>query len=333
MKDNTIEIMINYSIIVPHKNIPKLLQRCLDSIPQRNDLEVIVVDDNSNPDIVNFDDFPGFDRKDTTIIFDKSGKGAGRARNIGLQYAQGKWLLFADSDDYFNYCFNDMLNLYKEDSADIIYFFVSSVDCETYINSGRADAFNDIYKQYLDNNIEAEGLIRYIVSAPWGKFIKRSLIINNQISCEETSRCNDVRFSYLIGYYANTLKVDEHAIYCLTSRSLSLSNTISEEKIVDKIRVFARRERFLKEHKITIPRGNEFAYLETLVSVAESGNVNLYNRCLNELSMIGISQSLVEKMVQDELLKRKYEKEVNLISLFRNPFAFISKLRSFFCHI
>ena len=37
---------INYSIIIPHKNSAILLKRCLDSIPQRNDIEIIVVDDN-----------------------------------------------------------------------------------------------------------------------------------------------------------------------------------------------------------------------------------------------------------------------------------------------
>lgn len=49
---------INYSIIIPHKNIPQLLQRCLDSIPIRDDVQVIVVDDNSDTDKVNFDNFP-----------------------------------------------------------------------------------------------------------------------------------------------------------------------------------------------------------------------------------------------------------------------------------
>ena len=51
--------MINYSIIIPHKNIPNLLQRCLDSIPNREDVQIIVVDDNSDPNIVDFDKFPG----------------------------------------------------------------------------------------------------------------------------------------------------------------------------------------------------------------------------------------------------------------------------------
>lgn len=40
--------MINYSFIIPHHNGLILLNRLLDSIPQRSDIEIIVVDDNSD---------------------------------------------------------------------------------------------------------------------------------------------------------------------------------------------------------------------------------------------------------------------------------------------
>ena len=36
-----------FSIIIPHKEIPDLLMRCLKSIPVSEDIQVIVVDDNS----------------------------------------------------------------------------------------------------------------------------------------------------------------------------------------------------------------------------------------------------------------------------------------------
>ena len=64
--------MINYSIIIPHKNIPNLLQRCLDSIPNREDVQIIVVDDNSDPNIVDFDKFPGLNRSNVEVIFTKA---------------------------------------------------------------------------------------------------------------------------------------------------------------------------------------------------------------------------------------------------------------------
>ena len=35
------------TVIIPHFSIPDLLARCLDSIPQRDDVQVIVVDDHS----------------------------------------------------------------------------------------------------------------------------------------------------------------------------------------------------------------------------------------------------------------------------------------------
>lgn len=47
-----------YNIIIPHKNTPKLLQRCLDSIPQRDDLHIIIVDDNSDLEKMDFEHFP-----------------------------------------------------------------------------------------------------------------------------------------------------------------------------------------------------------------------------------------------------------------------------------
>ena len=82
----------NYSIIIPHHNIPKLLCRCLNSIPIRKDIQIIVVDDNSNPDIVDFNTFPGLNDSFVEVYLTKEGKGAGYARNIGLQHAKGKWL-------------------------------------------------------------------------------------------------------------------------------------------------------------------------------------------------------------------------------------------------
>ena len=60
---------INFSIIIPTKNIPDLLQRCLESIPQRSDIEIIVVDDNSDREIVDVKNYPGTNNQQVKIIF------------------------------------------------------------------------------------------------------------------------------------------------------------------------------------------------------------------------------------------------------------------------
>ena len=74
----------HYSIIIPHKNTPRLLERCLCSIPTWDEIQIIIIDDNSNSESVDFSHFPGNGRKNTEVLFTKEGKGAGYARNIGL---------------------------------------------------------------------------------------------------------------------------------------------------------------------------------------------------------------------------------------------------------
>lgn len=66
--------LYNFSIIIPHYNNEQDLRRCMASIPDRDDVQIIIVDDNSDPKKVDFDHFPGLDRKNTDIIFFKRRK-------------------------------------------------------------------------------------------------------------------------------------------------------------------------------------------------------------------------------------------------------------------
>ena len=164
-----------YSIIIPHKNILKLLQRCLDSIPERDDVQVLIVDDNSDPAIVDFEHFPGLQRKNTIVVFDKSSKGAGHARNIGIEHSNSKWLIFADADDFFNYCIDECLDKYKDASEDVIYFFANSLDSVTYVNNNRGGAVNNQLERYMSDNESNEWLVRYESGVPWAKFFNPML--------------------------------------------------------------------------------------------------------------------------------------------------------------
>ena len=94
-----IDIMIPlYSIIIPHYDIPDLLMRCLKSIPVSEDIQVIVVDDNSPDADTYLERYPELSRPYLEFTRTTKGGGAGYARNVGLDHAKGKWLLFADSD-------------------------------------------------------------------------------------------------------------------------------------------------------------------------------------------------------------------------------------------
>ena len=56
-----------YSIIIPHKNIPELLIRCLNSIPDREDIQIIVIDDNSTDADIYSVMYPELNRSDIEI--------------------------------------------------------------------------------------------------------------------------------------------------------------------------------------------------------------------------------------------------------------------------
>lgn len=85
-----------YSIIIPHYNIPDLLMRCLKSIPVMEEIEVIVVDDNSPDAATYIERYPELSRPHLAFIRTTKGGEAGYARNVGMEHARGNWLLFAD---------------------------------------------------------------------------------------------------------------------------------------------------------------------------------------------------------------------------------------------
>ncbi|MCI5776811.1 MAG: glycosyltransferase family 2 protein [Bacteroidales bacterium] len=240
-----------FSIIIPHHNIPDLLQRCLDSIPQRDDLEVIVVDDNSDPAVVDFDNFPGKDRPDVKILRNDK-RWAGTARNKGIEVATGRWLIFADADDYFNYCFNALLDKYADSEADIVYFNANSLDCECYCHTKQTDwreqHINRLFGWCLEGRSKGEVYLRYVWGEPWAKMFRRKMVVENNFRFDATPIHNDTTFVYMCGHYARKIEIDKHCVYCVTYRPSSLHLSISEENLLARVDVFARKERFMRDN-------------------------------------------------------------------------------------
>lgn len=239
---------INYSIIIPHKNIPDLLQRCLNSIPRRDDIQIIVVDDNSDSKKVDFEHFPGVGEKCVEVYFTKEGKGAGYARNVGLKYAKGKWLLFADADDFFEDNFIVSLDEYCMSNFDVIYFNSRDVDADSLEEL----SLNEFIKQFVSHHITKKMLPFYMV-VPWGKMINRDLIEKNKIRFEEISASNDVLFSYQIGYHSKKVKISLDIIYnYLLKRKGSLTSELSEEVFIIRFKAMINGNIYLKKHDLSL---------------------------------------------------------------------------------
>lgn len=189
-----------FTIIIPHKNTPELLKICLDSIPQREDTLIIVVDDNSDPSIVDFGNFPGCDRKNTIVIFDKSNKGAGNARNVALdQIDDTQWLIFADADDYFTPYLNEAMDIYRNSDYDMVYFKRHSVYVGTDIPATRHQSANSRVDELITNG--NQDIIRLKDVGPVCKFVNYSIVKNNNIRFEPIKYSNDVNFFVRVGHY------------------------------------------------------------------------------------------------------------------------------------
>ena len=196
---------IHYSFIIPHKNTPSLFQRCLESIPQREDIEVIVVDDNSDEHLK-----PHANRHDVILLEIESdrSKGAGRARNMGLSQAKGRWVLFADADDYYEKGFIDVLEQYKDCDADVIYFN------HQMVREGRTIKNRYPFVDRYDvNNSATLDAVKYRFNVPWNKMVKKSFLTSKNITFEETPVGNDVFFCYQVGFLARKVFVDKAIIY------------------------------------------------------------------------------------------------------------------------
>ena len=115
--------MEEFSIIIPTHNQTQLLQRCVDSIPDREDIQVIIVDDNSVPLVLEFEREIESKRKNVEIVYTTVGLGGGYARNVGMAKARGKWLVFVDSDDeLLTSQFEEAIDQYYTSEADIVFF-------------------------------------------------------------------------------------------------------------------------------------------------------------------------------------------------------------------
>lgn len=109
------------SVIIPAYNCEKYIDKCLESVFAQNypSLEVVVVNDGST-------DGTGERLKryeDRIHLITTENGGSARARNIGLENSEGEFILFLDSDDYYEkntIC--DLMEFQKETNADIIHF-------------------------------------------------------------------------------------------------------------------------------------------------------------------------------------------------------------------
>ena len=243
-----------FTIIIPHYNIPELLVRCINSIPVRKDIQVIVVDDCSPNADKYKKTYPELSRPHLEYYRTPQGGSAGRARNVGIEHAKGKWLTFIDADDLLTNNAESLLEKYKDKTEDVLYFQSKSVMCDDLTKLSGRNIFTYNFEHYFKTG--KEQTLRLEFDAPWGKLIKKSLIDKYQIRFDQVLYSNDTYFSAAIGVYAKSIFVPKEILYIVTERTGSLTSakikTIEEWKT--RYNVTLRVQNFYDEHRVKYKR-------------------------------------------------------------------------------
>lgn len=88
------------SVVIPVYNVGELLRKSVDSVVAQmgTDCEVIIVDDGSTDNSGEICD--EYSHTANVKVIHKKNGGLSSARNVGIEVAEGDYLLFLDSDDY-----------------------------------------------------------------------------------------------------------------------------------------------------------------------------------------------------------------------------------------
>lgn len=200
---------ISYSFIVPHKNSPVYLNKLLNSIPRREDIEIIVVDDASDKEVIDWNTFKYDDERCIKTIKSEKSGGGGYARNLGLKEAKGKWLLFPDADDCYTKGFLSHIDEYLQSAYDVIYFSFNAITNE-------GESLNWETCSYVEEAIKGTrsvDWVKYKIYAVWCKMIKRSFVEEYGVSFEEVPFSNDRFFTFQIGFFAKSIHLDSYKLY------------------------------------------------------------------------------------------------------------------------
>lgn len=205
------------SIIIPLYNSENKISGCLNSAMNQTerDIEIIVVNDGSTDksgDIC--DELSGND--DRVTVIHQSNKGAGPARNKGLELAKGEYLYFLDSDDRMEpNLVEENLQLLSQFNTDVLIFGYTkveigpgkTVEVKTRLKEKRLQSKQEI-KEHLCGIFEDGATF-----AVWNKMFKRKLIATNNITYPDMKRNQDMAFTLEALKHANSITVNPEQYY------------------------------------------------------------------------------------------------------------------------
>lgn len=256
---------LNLSVIIPVYNVEKYLEQCVESVVHQNldHYEIILVDDGSTDNSGSICDFLQARHKELKVIHKENG-GLSDARNKGLEVAKGEYIIFMDSDDWWNpdVCVSDILTcLLKSPSTEMCLF--SSLD---YLNGSyfkRAEhsrlkniKTSDVYSYYRDllsnGNLEVSACT---------KVLKRSFLLGNSLFFKNGLLGEDNEWMIrLLRVLKHVMVIDEPLYICRRRRDGSITATIKSKNISDLLSIIMSSIKYYKKNSNSQLKTLEFCF-------------------------------------------------------------------------
>lgn len=266
------------SIIIPVYRVEAYINECVDSVLRQDyaDFEVILVDDGSPDRCGAICD--GYAARDPRVqVIHKENGGLSDARNAGLARATGEYVLFLDSDDYWNDSrvltrLADRVRLTGAELLNFSYqkFFEDTGAMEPYFSVTEAMPHPLELLRQLDWLTE-RGL--YIASA-CNKLICRSLL--EGLSFRRGVFSEDIEWCAALLMRARSVDFVPEVFYCYRQRSGSIRHSIGDKNcrdLADAILTCIRLcETADEEHLEALKRYTAFQYGTFIANQAIAGN-------------------------------------------------------------
>lgn len=195
-----------FSIIVPVYNVDIYLNQAINSVLQQDfyNYELILVNDGSTDS--SGDIAYQYSKQYPHIQFiSQSNAGQSTARNIAMKLAKGEYLMFLDSDDYWQgtAVLSDIAKLIEENHhPDLVLHSFSSVysNGEIYSHAKTNKTISSLLEEYFDE------MVKSFVYLPntWTKLVKRSLVEKNNLYFPEGWKFEDTPWSFQLAKLAKT---------------------------------------------------------------------------------------------------------------------------------
>lgn len=212
------------SVIIPIYNSEKTLKKCIDSVINQSlkKIEIILINDGSTDGSKRICE--EYKKNNCKIkVIDKKNEGVSSARNLGIELANGKYIIFIDSDDYIDK--NMLEDMYKSSdmgNLDLI--------CNGYIvenEKGKVLQTNKVKNIISTTNgyLIDDILLNTNLSYTWGKLYKTDIIKNKCIKFDKNLKLGeDSLFVYKYCSFINSAIVMNVAQYhFIRSNNVTLS--------------------------------------------------------------------------------------------------------------